>query len=103
MAKATWNDVVLAESDKYEEVEGNVYFPPESVKWDYFKSGDRQYTCPWKGKAAYYDIVVKGKTKILQVDLTAIQRRKFQKSYYVFRFLELCCQSGCSFFYRLYA
>lgn len=63
MAKATWNDVVLAESDKYEEVEGNAYFPPKSVKWDYFKSGDRQYTCPWKGKAAYYDIVVKGKTK----------------------------------------
>jgi uncharacterized protein (DUF427 family) len=58
MVRAVWNDVVLAESDKYEMVEGNVYFPPESVKWDYLKPGDKQYTCPWKGKAAYYDIVV---------------------------------------------
>ncbi|TET40294.1 MAG: DUF427 domain-containing protein [Dehalococcoidia bacterium] len=58
MAKAIWNNTMLAESDKYEIVEGNVYFPPESVKWDYLKPGDRQYTCPWKGEAAYYDIVV---------------------------------------------
>ena len=49
MATAIWNGAVLAESDTYEEVEGNVYFPPESVKWDYLKPGDRQYTCPWKG------------------------------------------------------
>jgi uncharacterized protein (DUF427 family) len=46
MAKAVWNNTVLAESDQYEMVEGNVYFPPESVKWDYLKPGDRQYTCP---------------------------------------------------------
>ena len=58
MAKATWNDTVLAESDKYEVVEGNIYFPPDSVKWDYLRPGDRQYTCPWKGKTTYYDIVV---------------------------------------------
>jgi uncharacterized protein (DUF427 family) len=58
MAKATWKDQVLAESDKYEMVEGNVYFPPESVRWEYLKEGDRQYTCPWKGKTAYYDIIV---------------------------------------------
>ncbi len=60
MAKATWNGVVLAESDKYQMVEGNVYFPPESVKGEYFKKGDRQYTCHWKGEAAYYDIAVNG-------------------------------------------
>ena len=58
MAKATWSDEILAESDKYEVVEGNIYFPPESVKWDHFKEGDKQYTCPWKGKARYYDLVV---------------------------------------------
>ena len=63
MAKAIWNDVVLAESDTFETVEGNVYFPPESVQWDYLKPGDRQYTCPWKGKASYYDIVVGDKVK----------------------------------------
>ena len=62
MAKATWNGVVLAESDKYEVVEGNIYFPPDSVKWDFLKGGDRQYTCPWKGDACYYDIVVDGET-----------------------------------------
>ncbi|MFQ5826589.1 MAG: DUF427 domain-containing protein [Dehalococcoidia bacterium] len=58
MARATWNDAVLAESDTYEVVEGNVYFPSESVRWDYLRPGNRQYTCPWKGQAAYYDIVV---------------------------------------------
>ncbi len=63
MAKATWNGAVLAESDTYEEVEGNVYFPPESVKWDYLKPGDRQYTCPWKGQTTYYDIVVGNEVK----------------------------------------
>lgn len=60
MAKATWNGVVLAESDKYEVVEGNIYFPPESVKWQYLSPGDRQYTCPWKGETAYWDITVDG-------------------------------------------
>ena len=60
MAKAIWKGIALAESDKIEMVEGNVYFPPESVKWEYFKDGDRQYTCPQKGKTAYYDSVVAG-------------------------------------------
>ncbi|MFC1968833.1 DUF427 domain-containing protein, partial [Chloroflexota bacterium] len=58
-----WNDVVLAESATYEKVEGNVYFPPDSVNWDHLKPGNRQYTCPWKGKAAYYDIVVGDEAK----------------------------------------
>jgi len=59
MAKAIWNDVVLAESDTYEEVEGNIYFPPDSINKTYFKESDSQTTCPWKGIASYYDIVVK--------------------------------------------
>lgn len=58
MATATWKDTVLAESDTYQVVEGNIYFPSESVKWDHLKPGNRRYTCPWKGEAAYYDIVV---------------------------------------------
>ncbi|MBI2328520.1 MAG: DUF427 domain-containing protein [Chloroflexi bacterium] len=62
MAKATWNGTTLAESDKYEVVEGNIYFPPDSVKWEYFDRGDREYTCPWKGEACYHDITVEGKT-----------------------------------------
>jgi uncharacterized protein (DUF427 family) len=62
MAKATWNGTVLAESEDYEMVEGNVYFPRESVKTEYLAPGDRQYTCPWKGETAYYDVVVAGET-----------------------------------------
>ncbi len=58
MAKATLDGIVLAESDDYQMVEGNVYFPPESVKWEYLKDGDRQYTCPWKGKTKYHDIII---------------------------------------------
>jgi len=61
MARAVWNEEVLAESADYKEVEGNVYFPPVSVKWDFFQDGDKQYTCPWIGKAKYHDLVVKGK------------------------------------------
>lgn len=61
MAKAIWNGVLLAESDKYEIVEGNVYFPPKSIKKDYFRGSDTDYECPWKDHADYYDIVVKDK------------------------------------------
>lgn len=60
MAKATWNGKVLAESEEFEIVEGNVYFPPGSVKWEFLNRGDRQYTCGWKGDADYYDIAVEG-------------------------------------------
>jgi uncharacterized protein (DUF427 family) len=60
MPKAVWNDTVLAQSGKYKMVEGNVYFPSESVNWDYLSPGDRQYTCPWKGKSVYYNVKVDG-------------------------------------------
>ncbi len=57
--KAVWNDVVLAESDETVVVEGNHYFPPDSVNRQYFQESDHTTTCPWKGKASYYDVVVK--------------------------------------------
>ena len=57
--KAIWKGEVLAESDKTEEVEGNVYFPPDSVRKEYLKSSQTPYTCPWKGECQYYDVVVK--------------------------------------------
>jgi uncharacterized protein (DUF427 family) len=60
MAKAIWNGAVLAESDKCEIVEGNYYFPPDSVNQEYFKSSDTHTTCGWKGVASYYTIVVEG-------------------------------------------
>ena len=61
MAKAIWNGVVLAESDNTEVVEGNQYFPADSVKREYFKDTDTHTTCPWKGLASYYTIEVNGK------------------------------------------
>ncbi len=60
MAKATWNGVVLAESDETEIVEGNHYFPPEAVNMAYFKDSPAHTTCPWKGLASYYDVEVNG-------------------------------------------
>lgn len=60
MAKAVYDDVVLAESDTFEIVEGNVYFPPESINQEYFTETDHHTTCPWKGVASYYSIEVDG-------------------------------------------
>ncbi len=60
MAKATWNGTVLAESEKYEVVEGNVYFPPEAVRVERLRASSTHTTCPWKGVASYYDVVVDG-------------------------------------------
>ena len=60
MPKATWNGAVLAESNQCEVVEGNYYFPPDSIKSEYFKSSATHTTCPWKGLASYYTIEVDG-------------------------------------------
>jgi len=62
MPRALWNDVVLAESDVFETIEGTVYFPKSSLKSAYFKPSAETSFCPWKGVASYYDIVVDGKT-----------------------------------------
>ena len=62
MPKAIWNGAVLAESDRCEVVEGNQYFPPDAVKREYFKPSATHTTCPWKGVASYYDVVVNGET-----------------------------------------
>ena len=56
--KAIWNDVTLAQSDETIVVEGNHYFPPDSVKREYLKESDTHTTCPWKGEASYYTVVV---------------------------------------------
>ena len=58
MPKATWNGVLLAESDHTEVVEGNHYFPATSINRQYFKQSPTHSTCPWKGEASYYDVVV---------------------------------------------
>jgi uncharacterized protein (DUF427 family) len=60
MAKATWKGATIAESDRCEVVEGNVYFPRESVRDEHLKESATHTTCPWKGVASYYTVVVDG-------------------------------------------
>ena len=60
--KALWENAVLAESDKTIVVEGNHYFPPDSVRRKYFAPSDTQTTCHWKGVARYYHVRVGEKT-----------------------------------------
>jgi uncharacterized protein (DUF427 family) len=60
MTKAVWRGKVIAESDETIEIEGNQYFPPNSVKSEYLRESTYHSTCPWKGEASYYDIEVEG-------------------------------------------
>jgi uncharacterized protein (DUF427 family) len=58
--KAIWNNTTIAEADKAEliYIEGNWYFPADSVKQEYLQPSDTHTTCFWKGDASYYHIVV---------------------------------------------
>lgn len=58
MPRAVVNGTVLAESDYTVVVEGNHYFPPESVNWDHFTDSSTKTVCPWKGLAGYHDVVI---------------------------------------------
>jgi uncharacterized protein (DUF427 family) len=60
--KAKWNGVTLAESSKTVEIEGNQYFPPDAVKREYLQPSSTHSTCPWKGEASYFDVVVNAET-----------------------------------------
>ncbi len=60
MARATWNGAVIAESARFEIVEGNVYFPPDAVKSEYLRPSQTHTACPWKGLCSYYTLEVDG-------------------------------------------
>ncbi|HEY7784624.1 MAG TPA: DUF427 domain-containing protein [Pyrinomonadaceae bacterium] len=60
--KATWNGATLAESDKTIVIEGNHYFPTDSVRREHLQESNTHTTCPWKGEASYYSVVVDGQT-----------------------------------------
>jgi uncharacterized protein (DUF427 family) len=62
MPSAAWNGVVIADADEsaIEFVEGNVYFPIQSVRTEYLRPSDSHTYCGWKGTASYYDVVVEG-------------------------------------------
>ncbi|WP_347157984.1 DUF427 domain-containing protein [Pontibacter chitinilyticus] len=62
--KAIWNDIVIADSDQTIEIEGNQYFPPNTVKKEYLEESRTHTTCPWKGEAAYYHVQVNGKVNL---------------------------------------
>lgn len=62
MPSAAWKGVVLAKSDRCRIVEGNVYFPPDSIHPEYFKPSPTRTVCSWKGTASYYHIEVGGET-----------------------------------------
>ena len=61
MPRAVWNDVVLAESDETEIVEGNHYFRSEDVRAEFLEDSSTNTTCPWKGVASYHHLIVDGK------------------------------------------
>lgn len=61
--KAVFNNLIIAESDNTVVVEGNHYFPPQSLKKEYFTASDHKSACPWKGLASYYSVNVDGKTE----------------------------------------
>ena len=56
--KATWHGATIAESDDTVVVDGNHYFPPESLHREFLKDSDTHTACPWKGLASYKSIVV---------------------------------------------
>ena len=58
--KATWNGAIVAESDATRVVEGNHYFPPDSVKREHFETSKTTSVCSWKGEASYYTLDVDG-------------------------------------------
>jgi uncharacterized protein (DUF427 family) len=62
MARATWNGEVLAQSDDCVVVEGNQYFPLESVRKEFLSPSTHHTICSWKGEASYYNVVVNGST-----------------------------------------
>jgi len=60
--KAIWNGKVIAESEDIVNVEGNSYFPIDSINKEFLKESDTHIVCHWKGTASYYDLHIEGKT-----------------------------------------
>ena len=61
MARAIWNDTVIAESDRTVVVEGNHYFPPDSLRREHLRNSETHTVCPWKGTASYFTIEAGGR------------------------------------------
>ena len=64
MPRAVWNGTVIAETETFETVEGNTYFPAASVKREYLSESDTTTVCGWKGTAHYYTLAVNGEENV---------------------------------------
>ena len=80
MAKAIWNGEIIAQSETFEIVEGNYYFPPNSIKREFLKESNTHSTCPWKGVANYYDVVIKSEINKDAAGIILIQNPQLNKS-----------------------
>lgn len=60
--QAIWNGQIIAESDDLVRIEGNYYFPKDSIKAGFFNDSTTQTVCPWKGTASYFNIEVDGQS-----------------------------------------
>lgn len=60
MIRAVWNGTVLAESEQTVELEGNDYFPLQSIRREFLSDSATTTVCPWKGTAHYYTVTVDG-------------------------------------------
>ena len=60
MPTAKWNGKIVAETKKFELVEGNIYFPREAINPEFFRESSYTTVCPWKGLASYFDVIVDG-------------------------------------------
>ncbi len=62
--KAIWNDTIIAQSDNTVVVEGNHYFPHDSINKEFFKTSTTHTVCPWKGQAHYYTVSINGQENV---------------------------------------
>ena len=60
--EAVWNNKIIAKSDETIIIEGNHYFPPNSINKEYLEESSQTTVCPWKGTATYYNVVVDGQS-----------------------------------------
>jgi uncharacterized protein (DUF427 family) len=89
--KAIWNKEIIAQAEKEQliRIEGNWYFPPKSLNWEFFSESDHHTSCPWKGEASYYHVTVNGEVNqdgawyYIEPFPSAIERVKKDFSNYV--------------------
>ena len=80
MVKAIWNGTVIADAKNFQVIEGNVYFPPETVNMALLKPSDKTTHCGWKGDASYFSIIVSGEEN---TDAAWVYREPYEKAAHI--------------------